>query len=189
MKPLYILPIRLLTSAGFLATLMACNKIDVDCPTEFPRFSVSSSSNCKDGVLAFEQGSLSGGTLYLDGKRMVPASDRLDGIPAGPHLLRWVYREGCTLESNVVVPRKDFGRLFTEASRIISRECGTCHGGNNPHAGIDLNDPCRMALHAERIRARAVDGNPSPMPPAGLMTDSLLRIVDRWLEAGGGTSD
>jgi hypothetical protein len=140
-------------------------------------------------VLAFEQGSLSGGTLYLDGKSVVPASDRLDGIPAGPHVLKWVFGEGCTLERNVVVPRKDFGRLFTEASSIISRECGTCHGGNNPHAGIDLNDPCRMALHAERIRARAVDGNPSPMPPAGLMTDSLLRIVDRWLEAGGGTSD
>jgi hypothetical protein len=45
-----------------------------------------------------------------------------------------------------------------------------------------------VAEQAERIRARAVEGNPSPMPPAGPMPDSLLMIVELWLRSGGGTA-
>lgn len=170
-----------------LATLAACDKNDVTCPTDFPRFAVAAASECPDGRLTFERGVLSKGSLYLDGRKVSPASDEVKGVPAGIHLLRWVQEDGCALERDVDVPKRGFGNRFKDACRVLSSQCGTCHGGNNPHAGIDLNDPCRVAEQAVRIRARAVEGNPSPMPPAGLMPDSLVRIVELWLASGGGT--
>jgi len=170
-----------------LATLPACEKNHVDCNTDFPRFVVATASECPDGRLTFEPGVLSKGTLYLDGRMVSLSSDEVKGVAAGIHLLRWVQEEGCVVESRVEVPMRGFGNRFKDACRVLSSQCGTCHGGNNPHAGIDLNDPCRVVEQAKRIQARAVDGNPSPMPPTGLMPYSLRRVVELWIESGGGT--
>lgn len=177
---------RLVTCLA-LATIAACDKNDVTCPTVFPRFTVAAASECPDGRLTFERGLPSKGSLYLDGRMVSLVSDEVKNVSAGVYLLRWVQEDGCVLEKTVDVPKRGFGNRFKDACRVLSSECGTCHGGNNPHAGIDFNDPCRVAEQAVRIRARAVEGNPSPMPPTGLMPDSLVRIVELWLASGGGT--
>jgi large repetitive protein len=92
---------------------------------------------------------------------------------------------GCTTSGSASVAQAPAGPLFTQVKAIMAANCGGCHGAVNPTAGVNLVDDCEIVSRASRIRARAVDLNPSVMPPSGpISATDRQRIVD-WITAGG----
>ena len=64
---------------------------------------------------------------------------------------------------------------------ILQSRCNNCHSsGQSPN--MSSYDKARQ--QKDRIKARAVDGNPSPMPPSGLISISDRDKITRWINAG-----
>ncbi len=90
----------------------------------------------------------------------------------------------CTNNSMVTVPAVPEGTLFSMVKALVSLNCTSCHSGNNPQAGIDLSRNCDIVGNWARIKARAVDGNPSPMPQGGLLPPGERNKITAWINAG-----
>jgi hypothetical protein len=67
---------------------------------------------------------------------------------------------------------------------IMDANCATsgCHaaGGQSP----DLSTYQGVFNSKDRVKARAVDGNPSPMPASGLMNAGNRDKIAKWIAAG-----
>lgn len=75
---------------------------------------------------------------------------------------------------------------YADVAPILDAHCTSCHGtptsGGAPFA-LDSYDAA--ASKAGRIVARAVDGDPSPMPPGALaLSDADAARLVAWEEAG-----
>jgi len=76
------------------------------------------------------------------------------------------------------------GPAFLQVKRILANQCLQCHSGVNPQAGLDWSRDCDILQYWDRIKARAVDGDPSPMPQAGLIPESERNQIMAWIQAG-----
>jgi len=76
------------------------------------------------------------------------------------------------------------GPKFLQVKRILANNCLQCHSGVNPQAGLDWSRDCDILQYWDRIKARAVDGDPSPMPQAGLIPESERNQIMAWIQAG-----
>ncbi len=94
---------------------------------------------------------------------------------------------GCTNNATAQVPVKVAGPQFTNVKSIMTANCSFsgCHGGANPQNGIDFNDDCTIVSKSARIKARAVDGNPSIMPASGSISASDKQKIIDWINGGG----
>lgn len=85
------------------------------------------------------------------------------------------------------------GPLFNAVKTILAANCAVsgCHAGASPQNGINFGDNCTIVAQASRIKARAVDGNPSvmPPPPNPPLTTSEKNAITAWVNAGGKLSD
>ncbi|MEN0067186.1 MAG: cytochrome c [Myxococcota bacterium] len=75
---------------------------------------------------------------------------------------------------------------YADVEPILISACGNCHGDPLANgAPFALNSFETSAPRADRIVARAVDGVPSPMPPAGLvLSDEEAQLLVDWADAG-----
>lgn len=85
---------------------------------------------------------------------------------------------------NIEVKISKAGVLFNQLSDILNKHCSKCHSNFNPQAGIDLTNTCHILYHWERIKARAIESNPSSMPPIGLIEKSDIQIISDWIRLG-----
>jgi uncharacterized membrane protein len=76
------------------------------------------------------------------------------------------------------------GPAFLQVKRILATHCLQCHSGVNPQAGLDWSRDCDILTYWDRIKARAVDGDPSPMPQAGLMPKDERNQIMAWINKG-----
>ncbi|HQQ95412.1 MAG TPA: hypothetical protein PLQ93_12715 [Bacteroidia bacterium] len=69
---------------------------------------------------------------------------------------------------------------------IVSKECYPCHSGSSPTGGIllDSYDLFKTQAVNGRIKARAIDGNPSFMPQGGQLKQEQKCIIECWLNNG-----
>lgn len=83
------------------------------------------------------------------------------------------------------------GPLFINARSVIVANCATsgCHTGTSPQAGINFSQDAVIVANRDRIKARAIDGIPTPMPPNGLMSQTNRNIITTWINAGGRFTD
>lgn len=79
------------------------------------------------------------------------------------------------------------GPLFSAARDVIRNNCAVsgCHTGSNAQSGINFSDDCQIVSQKGRIKIRAIDGVPTPMPPSGLLPASERNKITEWLNAGG----
>ena len=65
---------------------------------------------------------------------------------------------------------------------MLAANCTSCHtaGGNSP----DLTTYANVFANKDRVKARAIDGNPSPMPSSGLMSLTNRNKLAAWIAAG-----
>ena len=91
---------------------------------------------------------------------------------------------GCTGTANITVSNNTAGPLFTAVQALIQGNCAItgCHG--------DVQSPlftnqCNIVSNNLLIKARAVDGSPSFMPPTGQLPASEKLKITNWINAGG----
>lgn len=93
---------------------------------------------------------------------------------------------GCTATGSSTIAFAAAGPMFTTVKNLLATYCISCHGGATPQSGINFTDDCTIVSKAARIKARAVDANPSQMPPSGAgLTASERTAVTNWVTAGG----
>lgn len=86
--------------------------------------------------------------------------------------------------SSVDLSAQNPGPVFLQVKSILATHCLQCHSGVNPQAGLDWSRDCDILTYWDRIKARAVDGNPSPMPQAGLIPLAERSKISAWIQAG-----
>lgn len=97
---------------------------------------------------------------------------------------------GCTgTQGNIVVGTRSAGPLFTAVRTLIQNNCVSCHNASTANGGVNLSTDCSIVSAKDRINARAVQGNPSPMPTSGLMPAADRQAITNWLNAGGRVTD
>ncbi len=65
---------------------------------------------------------------------------------------------------------------------MLAANCTTCHttGGDAPN----LTTYANVFANKDKVKARAVDGTPTPMPSAGLMSLDNRNKLAAWIAAG-----
>ncbi len=95
---------------------------------------------------------------------------------------------GCIKSNTTSVSQLPAGPKFSAVKTVISANCAIsgCHVPPSPTGGLNFQDDCTIVSSWDRIKARAVDGNPSFMPPppnAQLSAADKQKILD-WIAAG-----
>ncbi len=126
------------------------------------------------------------GYTYSIGTAFQPSTNFFN-LAAGNYTVTAKNAIACT--SNVAVTINGYGPKFYAVRNLINGYCGPCHlngaisGGKNFDADVDVVNSW------DRIKIRAVDGNPSFMPQGGQLTAlDKQKIVD-WINAGHRITD
>lgn len=123
-------------------------------------------------------------TYSLDGG-IFQAANSFIGIASGSHIITVRDANGCTGSGSTTVNSKPIGPLFAQVKSLIQYNCITCHSTSNPQGGINFSLDCNVVINKDRIKARAVDGIPTPMPETGLLSASERQKIINWVNAGG----
>lgn len=81
------------------------------------------------------------------------------------------------------------GPLFSEVKNVISNYCIGCHNNVQQEGGMNWAVDCNIVNFRDRILARAVNANPSAMPPTGLIPAAERQKIQNWINAGGKFTD
>ncbi len=95
----------------------------------------------------------------------------------------------CNGTTNAIVSNLPAGVLFSAVRAVLQNNCVTCHNPGNPNGGMDWTQDCNIVQFKDRIVARAVNANPSAMPPTGLLPLSERQKITDWVNAGGRFTD
>lgn len=117
------------------------------------------------------------------------ASNNFTGLGAASYLVSAKDANGCTGSSNVTVTNLVAGPLFLAVKTVIQQNCITCHNNTLSEGGMNWEVDCNIVQFKDRIRERAVLGNPSAMPPTGLIPASERTKITNWINAGGRFTD
>jgi hypothetical protein len=116
-------------------------------------------------------------------------TNSFSNLASGGHIVTAKDANGCTGTTSVTVGNQPAGPLFQQAKAVILYYCSYCHSSTNASGGIHYSVDCNIVANKARIMARAIDGNPSPMPQSGLMPPAQRQKIMDWLNAGGRFSD
>jgi uncharacterized membrane protein len=118
------------------------------------------------------------------------ASNVFSNLTTGVYTITARDVNGCTGTSgSSVISSLPAGPLFSAVRNVLQANCVSCHNASTPNGGMDWTIDCNIVNNRERIRARAVDGNPSAMPPTGLLPASERQKITDWINAGGRYTD
>jgi hypothetical protein len=128
------------------------------------------------------------GFMYSLNNGAYSAANTFPNVAAGAYTLNAKDGDGCIKSSTLTVAALPAGLTFTPVKAIIQTNCAVsgCHTGTAAQNGINFSDDCTIVSNWDRIKARAVDANPSRMPPApnaALSTADKQKILD-WIAAG-----
>ena len=113
----------------------------------------------------------------------------MNNLAAGSYRVKLSVKDGCVFDTLINIGYVQYGPLFKEVKEIMKKNCISCHGGFNPHAGLDFSNSCQIVQQSERIKQRSIMGNPTPMPPLGLISERERDLIQKWLHAGGKSSN
>jgi SprB repeat len=130
----------------------------------------------------------SGGTMpymySLDGG-IFQSANSFTNTASGSHIITVKDANGCAGSGSTTVNNYPIGSLFAQVKSIVQYSCIGCHSATNSQGGLNLAVDCNIVAYKERIKARAVDGNPSPMPVNGLLPANQRQRITDWINAGG----
>lgn len=91
--------------------------------------------------------------------------------------------------ANVQIPNRPSGPLFNAVRTVLQNNCVSCHNNTTTEGGMNWTVDCNIVMFKDRIQARAVNANPSAMPPTGLIPASERQKIIDWINAGGKFTD
>lgn len=128
------------------------------------------------------------GFTYSVGAGAFQASTVFSGMAAGTYTVNAKDLDGCIKSTTVNVGNAPAGPLFGAVRTMMQSNCALsgCHVNPSPTGGLNFQDDCTIVSSWDRIKARAVDGIPSFMPPAPnpqISATDKQKITD-WIAAG-----
>lgn len=136
--------------------------------------------------------SASGGTgayMYSLNSGAFQSSNIFSSLSAGSYTVTARDANSCTGSGNATVVNLSAGPLFTQVKSVLQANCVSCHNNTIANGGMNWEVDCNIVNNKDRIRARAVDGNPSAMPPTGLISAAERQKITDWINAGGRFTD
>jgi SprB repeat len=140
-----------------------------------------------EAVSAFITATASGGTspyTYSRNGTTFQVSNIFNGLATANYTITAKDANGCIGSTSSSVTNAPAGPLFTAVRAVLQANCAVsgCHNGSQPpNWTID----CNIVANSTLIQQRAVSGNPSPMPPTGLMPANERQKITDWINAGG----
>ena len=115
-------------------------------------------------------------------------------LTPGNYVVTIKNQKGCTDTAQITI--LNYGPKYAAVKQLISGGggsgyCGPCHLNGGINGGKNFDTDASIISSWDRIKARAVDNIPTPMPPApnvSLTTVDKQKIVD-WVNAGHRQSD
>jgi hypothetical protein len=122
-------------------------------------------------------------TYSLDGGAF-QSSNLFSNLNSGNYSVTAKDANGCAGSANVTINSIAEGPLYSAVKTLIQLNCAIpgCHA--DVQQPLFLNQ-CAIISNSVLIKARAVDGNPSPMPTTGLLSASERQKITDWINAGG----
>ena len=122
-------------------------------------------------------------TFSVDGTAF-QSSNVFNNVSSGTHSVFAKDANGCTGNASIVVNDVAQGPLFTAVRNMMQTNCilSGCHADIQPPF---FSDPCLIVANRFLIKDRAVDANPSVMPPTGPLPAAEKQKITDWLNAGG----
>lgn len=196
--------IGLMMIAGTASIIVACSK-GGDSPSPNPpappppgntcasknitvTLASTNAAGCAGGSVTVTAAGSTGFTYNIDGGTF-QASNVFNNVTAGDHTIIAKDSEGCTKSGTVTITSSPSGVLFAAVKAVINTNCVSCHSGASAQGGISLSTDCSIINAAARIKARAVDGNPSFMPQGGQLNATDKKKITDWITAGGKYTD
>jgi hypothetical protein len=165
--------------------------ITASCPTITVNPTTTNTIKCESNTGTITIAATGGATPYTyskDGGTTFQSSNIFNLLATGNYNLSVKDAFGCTNTSSATVSQAPAGTLFSAVKAVLATNCAVpgCHSGAAPQNGLNFADDCTIVSQGLRIKARAVDFNPSQMPPSGppISVADRQKIVD-WIAAGG----
>lgn len=106
-------------------------------------------------------------------------------LPTASYMITVKDANGCTGTASTTVSNAPAGPLYAKVKALVMTHCIYCHGSAAPAGGVSYSSDCNIINGQLRLKARAVDGNPSPMPVTGLLPVIERQKIIDWINAGG----
>lgn len=139
------------------------------------------------GTITITAGGGTGFTYSLNGGSF-QASNIFTALSANAYNIAAKDIDGCIKTGTATVSNAPAGTRFSAVRAVLQTNCALsgCHLGSSPSGGLDFTLDCTIVSAWDRIKARAVDANPSQMPPPptpALSVTDKQKILD-WITAG-----
>jgi len=96
-------------------------------------------------------------------------------------------QKGCTDTTQATILA--YGPKYAQVRQLINGYCGPCHLNNGMEGGKNFDTDANVIASKDRIKVRAVDGNPTFMPQGGQLTTIDKQKITDWINIGGRTTD
>jgi hypothetical protein len=180
---------------------LSCNKNDNPLPDpclgvsyDIQYFKTESVSPANNGTITIT--SPVGDTLsYQLNSTAFQSSPIFSNLAAGDYRIIVKNQKGCTDTTTITIynygPKYALVKQLIAGTGGIGGYCGPCHLDGAVNGGKNFDTDASIVASWDRIKARAVDGNPSFMPQT---PNSPLTLADRqkitdWVNAGHRQSD
>ena len=115
------------------------------------------------------------------------ASWYFTNLAPGNYVVTIKNQKGCTDTAQTTI--LNYGPNYARVKQLISGYCGPCHLNGGVSGGKNFDTDASIVASKDRIKIRAVDGNPTYMPENSQLTSvDKQKIVD-WINAGGTTGN
>lgn len=114
---------------------------------------------------------------------------QFSNVAPGSHTILARDADGCVKSATVTVTTATAGTNFSAVKNLIQTNCISCHNNSNQNGSVSFADDCGIVSRKDRIKARAVDGNPSFMPQGGQLSQADKDKITAWINAGGKYTD
>ncbi|MCX8019830.1 MAG: hypothetical protein N2747_04985 [Chitinophagaceae bacterium] len=178
---------------GFFVLFFSCKKNDAPDPCRntnynFTYYKTESIGTSNNGTITIT--SPVGDTMsYKIGNGPYQASNYFTGLAPGNYIITAKNQKGCTDTVHITI--LNYGPRYALVKQLITGYCGPCHlnGGNSGGRNFDTDQS--IVNGKDRIKARAVDAQPSQMPPApnAPLTGPDKQKITDWINAGGRITD
>lgn len=145
------------------------------------------SASSTGSITATATGS-TGLTYSINGSTFQPTG-AFTNLAAGAYTVTVKDVNGCTGTTTVNIAAPVAGPLFSAVKTLIQNNCQSCHNNSIANGGMNWQVECNIVTNKDRIKARAVDNNPSSMPPTGPLAQADKDKITAWLNAGGRYTD